>query len=339
MKKKILFISFIFLLLASTTFAGDISRIGTTSGSQLLIPVGARSIALGSAVVSEVKGAEAIYYNPAGMAATTKSEILFNNMTYIADIKVNYFAGLFSGGNIGSFGLSIKSLDFGDIAETTEIYPDGTGDTYSPSFVVLGLSYSRMLTDRISAGLTGKYISEKIMETSASALAIDLGVQYSFNNSLKLGVVMKNVGSKMQYDGRNLERTFTMPGTQPGSDNGYFRGVPLASDIPSIFSFGLSYAVNIAEENSVRFSGEFANFNDASDQVFGGMEYGFKDLFFLRGGYTYDSQSPDDQIFGVSAGAGIKYPVGNFDFYFDYAYRQLTDYFDANHVFTVKLGL
>ena len=47
----------------------------------------------------------------------------------------------------------------------------------------------------------------------------------------------------------------------------------------------------------------------------------------------------DDNIYGFSAGAGIKYPIGNFDFYFDYAYRQLTDYFDSSNIFTVKIGL
>ena len=339
MKKMSLFIALIFILLASLVYAGDVSREGTTSGSQLLIPIGARSISLGGAVVSTVTGAEAIYYNPAGIAYYPKSEFMFSNMTYIADIQVNYFAGVFNGGILGAFGLSIQSLNFGDIEETTEQFPDGTENTYSPSFVVAGLSYSRALTDRITAGITGKYISETIMQTSASAMAIDLGVQYAFNNYLRLGVVMKNVGSKMQYDGRNLERAFRIPNSTPGADNGYFRGVPLSSDIPSLFEFGLSYKVNVNEQNSLVLTGAFSNHNDASDKIYGGAEYTFNDLFFLRGGYSYNAQDQSNNIFGASLGAGIKYAVGSFDFYFDYAYRQLTDYFDANQVFTIKIGL
>jgi len=177
------------------------------------------------------------------------------------------------------------------------------------------------------------------MQTNASAFAIDLGVQYAFNRFLRLGVVMKNVGSKMQYDGRNLERTFRIPNSTPGADQGYFRGVPLSSDIPSLFEFGLSYRVNMNEENSVSLTGAFTNHNDASDKLIGGIEYAFNDLFFLRGGYTYNAQEQDNNIFGASVGAGLKYTVSNFDFYLDYAYRQLTDYFDANHVFTIKLGM
>lgn len=339
MKSLILITLVLSLLTFTAVFAGDISRTGTTSGTQLLIPVGARSIGLGEAVVSNVSGAEALYYNPAGLSNSSKSEILFSNMSYIADIDVNYMGATFNGGQIGSFGFSIKSLNFGDIEETTEAYPEGTGNTYSPTFIVAGLTYSRMLTDRINAGVTGKYISEKIMQTGASAFAIDLGVQYAFNNKLRIGVVMKNVGTKMQYDGRNLERSTRIPGAGPDADVGYFRGVPLTSDVPSIFSFGFSYSLNFNEQNSVMANGVFSNFNEESDKFYGGLEYAFQELFFLRGGYTYNSQNRDDQIFDYTLGAGLKYPLGNFDFYFDYAYRQVSDYFDANNVFTVKLGL
>lgn len=337
MRVTILITLVLSLLMFGAGFAGDVSRIGTAGGTQLLIPVGARSIALGEAVVSNVRGAEAIYYNPAGMAFYPKSEVLFSNMNYIADIDINYIAGTFNGGRIGTFGLSIKSLDFGEIEETTEDFPEGTGNTYSPAYIVAGLSYSRMLTDRIVAGVTGKYISERIMQTGADALAIDLGVQYAFNERLRIGVVMKNVGSKMQYDGRNLERTARITG--PESDEGFFRGVPISSDIPSVFSFGFSYGLNFNEQNTLMATGVFSNFNEASDKFYGGLEYAFQDLFFLRGGYAYNAQNRDDQIFDYTLGAGLMYPLGNFDFSFDYAFRQVTDYFDANHVFTVKLGL
>lgn len=339
MKSKILIIVIVLTLLLNFGFAGDLSRIGTTSGSELLIPVGARSIALGGSVVSSAQGAEAIYYNPGGIAKSDKSEILFSNMNYIADIDVNYFAATFNGQDIGSFGLSIKSIDFGQIDETTEDYPDGTGNTYSPTFVTAGLSYSRLLIERISAGVTLKYIYEGIMQTSANAFALDLGIQYSFNRNLKMGVVMKNVGNKMQFDGRNLEHASIIPGATPDADNGYFRGVTLESDIPSTFSFGATYTMDLNEDNLVHLSGSFVNQNDASDQFFGGIEYSYTDFIFLRGGYSYDANNIDDQLFGASFGAGIKYQIGDFDFYVDYAYRQLLDYFDANQIFTIKLGL
>ncbi len=339
MNKIFIYIGLALLILIQFSNAGDMSRVGTTSGTELLIPVGAKSIALGGAVVSNVSGAEALYYNPGGLAKQDKSEILFSNMSYIADIDVNYIAASFYGGDIGSFGLSLKSLSFGNIEETTEDYPDGTGNTYSPSIVTIGLSYSRLLIDRISAGVTMKYVYEGIMQTSASTIAADLGIQYSFDRNLKLGVVMKNVGGKMQFDGRNLENASQIPGANPNADNGYFRGVTLASDIPSTFSFGVTYSVDVNEENRVNMSGSFINQNDASDQFFGGIEYNFDNFVFLRGGYVYDANDADNQLFGASFGGGLKYQVGEFDFQVDYAYRQLLEYFDANHIFTITLGI
>jgi hypothetical protein len=339
MKRKILIPIAMLLSFFMVLQAGDVSRLGTTSGTQLVIPVGARALAMGGAPLGIISGAEAIYWNPAGISTSPKSEVLFNNMQYIAGIDVNYLAFVFNGGNIGAFGLHLKALDFGAIEETTEAFPDGTGNTYSPTFLVTGLTYSRLLTDRIMAGVTGKVIYESIMETSAATLAFDLGVQYTFGRNLYIGVVMKNVGGKMKYNGRNLERRFSIPSSSLISDDGFFRGVPLASDIPSTFSIGVSYNVNINEDNGLIVNGSFNNANAASDLLTGGLEYGFRDLFFLRGGYGYNLQNSDDNIFGFSFGVGIKYPVGNFDFYFDYAYRELTDYFDASNIFTVKIGL
>ncbi len=330
-------IIFLFFSL-SALFGGDLARLGTTSGAQLLIPVGAHSIGLGGASLGSIHGAEAIYWNPAGISYGDHSEVLFNNMNYIANIDVSYLALVYNGGNIGSFGLHIKSLDFGDIQETTEEFPDGTGNTFSPSFIVAGFSYGRLLTDHINIGVTAKFISESVMETSGTAFAFDMGVQYRFKNNIRLGVVMKNVGGKMQYDGRNLERTFNIPGTSLQTEDGFFRGVPLKSDIPSTFSFGISYVANINEDNSLLFTSAFTNQNDASDELFGGLEYGFKDFFYVRGGYNYEAQSNDNQIFGGAFGAGLRYPLGDFVFQFDYAFRQLTDYFSNNNIFTVKLG-
>ncbi len=338
MKRSLAIPIAILLGFLSSVFAGDLARLGTTSGSQLLIPVGARSIALGGATLDNVKGAESIYWNPAGIAYSNQSEVLFNNMNWIGDIDVNYIALVFNGGNLGAFGFHIKSLDFGEIEETTEAMPDGTGDTFSPSFIVAGFSYSRLLTDHINVGVTGKLISERVMETGATGFAIDMGVQYRFSNNLRLGVVMKNVGSKMTYNGRNLERNFPIPGTSLQTDEGFFRGATSTSDIPSTFSFGASYTANINEENSLMFTGAFTNQNDASDLIFGGLEYGFKNLFYLRGGYNYEAQSSDDQVFGFAAGAGLEYPLGDFRFQLDYAFWQVTEFFDNMNVFTVKLS-
>ena len=54
MKNKILIIVLSIIFAAGTGISGDLSRLGTTSAPQLLVPVGARSIALGGAVPTQV---------------------------------------------------------------------------------------------------------------------------------------------------------------------------------------------------------------------------------------------------------------------------------------------
>lgn len=339
MKVKLIYFILLISIMINYTYAGDPSKVGTTSGLQLLIPVGANSIALGGGVLATVDGAEAIYWNPAGMSYGKRSEFMFNTQSYLADIKQNYFAATYHGEGIGTFGFHLQSLDFGDIEETTEDMPEGTGRTYSPVFFVAGFSFSKFLTDRIIMGITGKIISEKIMQTGGTALAIDMGIQYSFNENMRLGVVMKNVGTKLQYEGRNLENQYMMPGSDLGSDNGFFNSLAQSSNLPSLFGFSFAYKYRLSETSSIMGTAAFSNFNDYYDQVNAGIEYSYNDFFFLRGGYKLEADNIDNQLYGMSLGAGMKYTVGNFKLVLDYAYQQLTDYFDAQNIFSIKIGL
>ena len=103
-------------------------------------------------------------------------------------------------GNIGTFGLHVKSLDFGDIPITTSAATEGTGNDYSPSFLTIGATYAKSFSDRVQFGANFKLVTETIMNTSASGMAVDLGVQYKFPDMpLHIGVVLKNLGSRMEY--------------------------------------------------------------------------------------------------------------------------------------------
>ena len=142
--RKLLLILLVFSF-SALNFAGDVSRKGTSGADQLLIPVGAQSIATGGAFLSRVTGVEALYYNPAGLDLMSGTEAMFNYMSYIADIGISYFAIGTQLGELGSVALSYKTLDFGDIPVTTFENPDGTGQVYSPTFFVAGLSYSKAI--------------------------------------------------------------------------------------------------------------------------------------------------------------------------------------------------
>jgi len=128
---------------------------------------------------------------------------MFSTMTYIGDIKVSAGSVAATFGSLGVIGLSIKNLDFGDIPVTTvEDSENRTGATFSPTYMVIGLTYSRLITDATSVGATIKLINESIPRASSSGIAFDLGLQYSglFEVAgLNLGVTVKNIGPEMKW--------------------------------------------------------------------------------------------------------------------------------------------
>lgn len=330
----------LFLLSYGLTFAGDPARKGTTGAEQLLIPVGARSIATGGAFLANIQGVEAIYYNPAGLDASGKSEAMFSYMSYIADINVSYFAVGTHLGDLGSFAFSFQTFDFGEIPVTTFEAPDGTGATYSPSFFTAGITYAKTITDRVTAGLTVKLINETIMATNAVGFAGDFGVQYRFPGNLSLGVAVKNIGSNMSYSGQDLQVKRPVDDRFPGSRTGPYAAVTEEFGIPSYFEISTTYNYNINEENNVLLGTTFRNNNSLEDQLAFGLEYGFMNTFFVRGGYNMMLENSKESIYGLTLGAGINYAFSDgLGFAFDYAYRDVKDFPTANHIFTVKLAL
>jgi len=107
---------------------GGQDRIGTASGSQLLIPVGARDMALGGATVANTNGVEAIGWNPAGVVMMkNRSEAIFSYLNYFAGMGVSFSGVAVNLGYIGYMGFSLKALHVGEIEKTTADLPDGTG--------------------------------------------------------------------------------------------------------------------------------------------------------------------------------------------------------------------
>jgi opacity protein-like surface antigen len=335
MKKIIL----ILILIATSIYAGDVARKGTTGAEQVLIPVGARGIATGGAFLANITGLESIFYNPAGLDIYPQTEAMFSYVNYLADINISYFAIGTSLGDIGSIGLDLKTFDFGDIPVTTETFPDGTGETYSPSFLTIGFTYSKVLTDRISIGTNMKIISESIENTNATGFALDAGVQYRFSDALMIGAAVKNIGSDMSYSGQDLSSRTVIPGSIPGSSTGSYEVLTEGFQIPSFFQLSMSYALNINEQNNLMFAGAYTANNSFEDIANLGMEYGFMNNFFLRGGYNFLVENTSEYIYGLTFGAGLDYKIGGeVGFVFDYAFRDVKDFPSANHVFTVKLN-
>ena len=341
--KRIVFILLILSFSVVETFGGGQNRAGTAGAPELRIPVGARYLAMVGSPIANVTGLEAIYWNPAGVDfGSSSANAIFSYRSYIADMTMNYVAASGRLGDLGSIGLSFRSLNIGEINVTTMDQPDGTGQIINPSYFILGLTYSKQLTDRISIGANINLINESIDRVNTSGLSFDFGVQYKnlFEvPGFALGVVVKNLGSSMQYDGNALYVNAEDPTALRGPT--FLKVDASLAELPSEISIGLSYQRKLDEENSVTVSAAFQNNNYTYDDYKIGAEYSYKDLLYVRGGYLFSPQSNDKtpnifQNYALGVGLNMK-EFSSIDLSVDYAYVP-AKYFDANHVFSISFG-
>lgn len=341
--KRLLLILLIFGFSAAEIFGSGQNRAGTSSAPELRIPVGARYLAMSGSAIATVSGLEAIYWNPAGVDVTnTDANAMFSYRQYIADMSMNFAAVSGRLGDLGSVGLSFRSLNIGDIPVTTMDQPDGTGQIINPSYFILGLTYSKQLTDRISIGTNFNVISETIDRAASTGFSFDFGVQYSnlFDvQGFAVGVVVKNLGPTMTFTGNGTYVQANDPNSSRGPT--YLKFDAASAELPSEIGIGLSYLRHFDEENSIMVSTTFQNNNFTYDDYKFGLEYNFKDLLFVRGGYlaSFQSSTEDPNIWqNYTLGVGVNTKeFSSIDLSVDYAYVP-AKYFDANNVFSLRFG-
>lgn len=329
------------LLVGMATVSNAQDKAGTSAAPELLIPVGARNVALSGASISSASGLDAIFWNPAGLdAADYSSSAMFSHRSYIADIGINSFAAATRLSGFGSVALTLRSFVIGNINVTTEDNPDGNGQIINPTFFVLGLTYSKKLTDRIGIGVTFNVVNEAFGSVSASGMTIDAGVQYqNFANlkGLSLGVSVKNIGTSMQFGGSGLWVQATDPNLQRGVT--YYKVEAASSQMPTVIDLGLGYTTSLTENIDLSLNGAYENNTYGIDQYRFGVEVSLIKGFFVRGGYLYSkNQTGTTSIFqNYTLGLGVNLAeLTGIGISLDYAYVPV-QYFSANNLFDIRL--
>ena len=329
----ILILLFSGLLAAQSASGGSTEQVGTSVANILKVGVGARSLAMGGASVADCNDISAMYWNVGALAAIEKNQILFHQANWLVDSKIYYLGVGFNLPSIGTFGLSLHYFTSGEMEETTLQNPDGTGRTFSTYDFVLGLSYSRQITNRFSVGLTVKMIEESLDREKARTVSIDMGSLFvtNFLNNMRIGMSLSNLGGKMQFRGSDLS-------VQYSPNSGYPTKITQASldtdewELPLYFRFGL--ATEAYENDEMRFtvSGEVMDSRDYIHRFAFGGEFGWKEMVFLRGGYQFNSDED-----GFSVGGGLKFGFDWADIIIDYAYTDL-GVFNNTQRFSIIFG-
>lgn len=340
-------------LAVNSAWAGSDGRKGTNGAVELQIPVGARGTALGAPSASDVSGAEATFWNPAGLAGLEGTEAVFTHTNYFADMKVNFAAAAVHAGTIGTLGFSAKVLSVGDVIVTTEQAPEGTGEILHPTFSVLGISWAREFTDRVNFGATANFVNENVASVSANGLAFDFGFQYKTGwRGLQFAMTMKNFGNSMAFNGQNLEFPTSPPGSEPGATNRVVRLTTATFEMPSYFDLSASYDAWRQGNSALKLMGAFQNNNFAGDNLCTAAEWTYKQNYALRGSWfgtmttstnaatgsdklSFDSGDDLYQGFALGGSALVKSGVASMGL--DVAWRPAREFF--NDIYEVALRL
>ncbi len=330
--------------------AGNPDRQGESGAAQLLMNPWARSAGLHGMNTANIYGVEALRINVAGLCRIDKTQLVASHTRYLegTDIGLNAVGIAQKMGKNGAFGINIMAVDVGDIPVTTELQPEGTGGTYSPSLFNMGLSYAHMFENKVSVGVTFRFVSESISDVAASSFAIDAGVQYVSGpqDNFKIGISLRNVGAPMIFKGQGLSEVVENPDGEIDYDLTYFQRAQKL-ELPSMVNIGTSYDFVINPKNHLTLLGNFTANSFSQDQIGGGAEYSFNKMFMLRAAYKYEFGSTSEGgeqapvYSGLSAGLSFEVPLkkgSDKTFGLDYAYRD-TKLWSGSHTVSLRFNL
>ena len=325
--KKIL----ILFLITVSVFYGQ-SKTGSTAAPFLNIAMGAHAISMGGAFSATANDVSTLYWNPAGMSRLNNNEAMFTQSTWFADISYNWSGAVIKLDANQAIGLSVTYLDYGDMEITTLSEQSGTGQMFTASDMALGLSYGFNITDRFSIGATVKYIQQKIWNTSASAVAVDIGTLfYSDLYGIKIGATISNFGTDMKMDGKDLLVQYDIDPQNYGNNDQIL--AVLRTDefpLPLTFRVGIAKDFFVGEDHQFTLGVDALHPSDNDESLNVGGEYVYDKMISLRVGYK--SLFLDNSEEGLTAGFGVFYEFApNLGIYFDYAYQDYGIFENTQH--------
>ncbi len=299
------------------------------SNEFLAIGVGARALGMSNANVAGVNDVTAGYWNPAGLLGIqSKAQVGLMHAEYFASIA-KYDYGAIAGriDSMSSFGVSVIRFAVDDIPNTTQLIDAGGNlnydriTTFSAQDYAFIFSYARRSPIvGLNYGANVKIIRRKVGDfAGAWGFGIDAGAQYDWKG-WKFGAVVRDVTSTFNAWSFNLTQEMQDVFIATGNtipDNS------LELTLPRLI-LGGTKKVPIGKSNKFTLAGELDLINTFDSQrnvliktnvwslepVFG-IEAGFKEMVFLRGGLGNIQKAKD--VFGKDVttiqpnlGIGIK---------------------------------
>ncbi len=275
------------------------------TASFLRIGGGARAAAMGGAAAAPAADADAIFWNPAGLATLSRPEAGATHALYLGD-QYDSLAGAVPLGSRAQ----TKRVELGSSsgrASATALYPSEsslgvigvglarmgyaaqegrdaarrpTGD-FSASDYSASLAYARPLSAAFSAGIAVKRVASRLADASGGATAMDAGGLLDLGTRFhwRFGAVVRNLGEDLRFSSQ-------------------------ASPLPLTFAAGGS----VEPLPGLLLSGELQR-RPKSGQTGGsfGAEYRLHPAVALRTGYLQDRGAAGGSWGGLTGGFGVSW--------------------------------
>lgn len=316
----------------------------TTAVPFLLIAPDSRSGAMGEAGVAAVNDANAMHWNPSALAFYQQKGGM--SLTYspwlralkIPDVNLAYMSGYYNlGEKGGAIGASLRYFSLGKI-DYRDIDGLKAGEG-NPNEFALDVAYARKVTDVLSAAVSLRYIYSTLAPSQtdqslglkpANGVAGDISFLYNKDFTvtragaglpihLKAGLNISNIGSKVTYTQSTGVRNFIPTNLRAG----YALSTQLDEYNTLAFTQDFNKLMvpsNGGADSSSLLSGMFSSFGDRSFKeemteinVASGVEYWYRNLFAIRGGFFYENKDKGNRTF-ITLGAGVKYSVFGINF-------------------------
>ena len=143
--------------------------------------------------------------NPAMLSARLSRQASLSYVPYLAGINYAYGGLAWTFENAGNFSVGLQHVNYGSFVGADESGVK-TGD-FSAGETIIQLSYSRILSDRLTAGFSLKPVMSKIEVYDSWGLVADMGFFYRHPDELlTAGLVWRNFGHQLSvYDAGDLQ--------------------------------------------------------------------------------------------------------------------------------------
>ncbi|MBU0475909.1 MAG: PorV/PorQ family protein [Bacteroidetes bacterium] len=333
--KRISIIMSVFALMLG--YVNQINAQGEAAVPFLLLAPDSRHAGLGESGTGLADNSSAIFWNPAGIAFQTGSEVGITHANWLPqfnlDLSYDYVTYRQYIDDIdGSVTASLTYMNYGEFQRTGSNSPDVIG-TFNSFDIGATIGYATKLADDWGVGVNFRFIYSNLSDQPtenevgsgvASTVSFDVGTMWRpqdfLDGNFSVGLNVSNIGPKISY----IDQDQADP--LPTNARVGFAYRVFQDDYNSFTVLGDVSKLLVNKKTGV-LSGVEADSNDVaipvsndfikSIEFSGGAEYWYgrpEDFMFaVRAGYFYEDPDFGARNF-MTFGAGIKYDLYGFDF-------------------------